>query len=105
VRFAHSPRRQPGRIGRGVTGLAVLTTALGIVVLTTVAIAWGEPAADEAGQQGWVPIECGGYDARGDLVEPDAPPVDRAPIGPDGRPQIPDVCGGYTQDGTYVGDD
>jgi hypothetical protein len=49
-------------------------------------------------------IDCGGYDADGNLVNPDAAKITEVPVGTDGRAQIPDICGGYTQDGTYIGD-
>ncbi len=59
--------------------------------------------AEHAAQR--VPIECGGYDAEGDLVNPDAARIDHAEVTPDGRIAIPAICGGYTADGAYIGDD
>jgi len=56
-----------------------------------------EPARTES-------IDCGGYDADGKLVNPDAAKITEVPVGADGRAQIPDICGGYSQDGTYIGD-
>lgn len=52
-----------------------------------------------------VPIECGGYDADGTLVNPAAARIDTAPVTPDGVVEIPPVCGGYSADGVFVGDD
>lgn len=50
-------------------------------------------------------IDCGGYDADGEVVTPEATRIDTAPVGPDGVPRIPAVCGGYTTDGHFIGDD
>lgn len=52
-----------------------------------------------------VPIECGGYDADGHVVNERATRIDRVPADPAGMPRIPAVCGGYTADGTFIGDD
>lgn len=49
-------------------------------------------------------IDCGGYDTDGNLVNPDAAKITEVPVGEDGRARIPDICGGYTEDGTYIGD-
>jgi hypothetical protein len=49
-------------------------------------------------------IDCGGYDADGNVVNPDAAKITEVPVGADGRARIPDICGGYSQDGTYIGD-
>lgn len=49
-------------------------------------------------------IDCGGYDADGNLVNPDAAKITEVPVDRNGRAQIPDICGGYTADGTYIGD-
>lgn len=52
-----------------------------------------------------VSIECGGYDAEGDVTDEAATRIDRAPVDDAGIPLIPPVCGGYTADGEFIGDD
>lgn len=52
-----------------------------------------------------VAIECGGYDEHGAVVTEAATRIDRAPVDDAGVPLIPAVCGGYTADGTFIGDD
>ncbi len=59
-----------------------------------------EPAAART-----IAIDCGGYDADGAVVNPEATRITAAPVDEQGVPAIPDVCGGYTADGTFIGDD
>lgn len=61
-----------------------------------------DAAAEDAAT---IPIECGGYDEHGAVVNEEATRIDRAPVDAAGIPSIPLVCGGYTADGTFVGDD
>lgn len=59
-----------------------------------------EPAAERT-----IAIDCGGYDADGSVVNPEATRITSAPVDTHGVPEIPAVCGGYTAVGTFVGDD
>jgi hypothetical protein len=52
-----------------------------------------------------VPIECGGYDETGELVHAEAAAITSAPLDESGHPVIPPICGGYTEDGVFIGDD
>jgi hypothetical protein len=52
-----------------------------------------------------VAIECGGYDEDGTVVNEAATRIDRAPVDDAGVPEIPAVCGGYTAEGVFIGDD
>lgn len=66
----------------------------------------GMPDADRAPEHtDTIAIECGGYDEDGAVVTEAATRIDRAPVDAAGIPEIPPVCGGYTADGTFIGDD
>jgi hypothetical protein len=68
----------------------------------------GDPAPGSASDpwtQRSIEIDCGGFDATGNLVNPQAARIERAPLGEHGQPEIPDICGGYTVEGTFIGDD
>lgn len=52
-----------------------------------------------------ISIECGGYDAEGNVVNEEATRIDHAPVDDAGIPEIPAVCGGYTAEGEFIGDD
>ncbi|MBW3658519.1 MAG: hypothetical protein KY457_07765 [Actinobacteria bacterium] len=52
-----------------------------------------------------ISIECGGYDADGNVVHEAATRIDHARVDAAGIPEIPAVCGGYTAEGEFIGDD
>lgn len=52
-----------------------------------------------------ISIECGGYDADGNVMNEAATRIDHAPVDAAGIPEIPAVCGGYTAEGEFIGDD
>lgn len=84
--------------------------ALGAAVALLAVSVFAQAAAGYDGgplptERDHVEIECGGYDASGALVHPEAAEIDRAPLSTDGTPEIPAICGGYTEDGTFIGDD
>jgi hypothetical protein len=83
-----------------------LFSTLGVALALVAGFALASVAAPgEASQTERVPIECGGYDADGNLVNPEAAEIEYAEVGPDGLLIIPPACGGYTEDGVYIGDD
>ncbi|MDX1621077.1 MAG: hypothetical protein R3320_08815 [Nitriliruptorales bacterium] len=52
-----------------------------------------------------ITIECGGYDAEGNVVNAEAVDIGVLEVSTDDKMEVPEVCGGYTADGTFIGDD
>lgn len=80
----------------GLVGAALFALG-GVSVVTSVADADSETET--------VPIECGGYNEAGEIVNDEAAAINSAPLDEDGLPIIPAVCAGYTADGIFIGDD
>lgn len=78
-----------------------LATLLAAVLAVAPGI--GGPAPDAGAPAGAISIECGGYDADGDVAVPAAVEIGTLTLAPGDA--IPAVCGGYTADGTFIGDD
>jgi hypothetical protein len=100
-------RRTTGRrrwLVRRVVLAAVTVAALAALIIAS-GVAATNPAVSDDPAATYVEIECGGYDADGQVAEPRAIGIDRAPVLPDGTVDIPAVCGGYTADGEFIGDD
>ncbi len=94
--------RRPGRR----TVLATVAAALIAAPILAGTVATNPSPVDaDAPDQRYVEIDCGGYDEDGELEEARATRIERVPVAEDGRVEVPDVCGGYTADGTFVGDD
>jgi hypothetical protein len=84
----------------GFVGATVLGIA-GVSVATTV----DDPDPESTSETETVPIECGGYNGAGEVVNAEAAAVNSAPLDETGLPIIPAVCAGYTADGVFIGDD
>lgn len=84
---------------------AVLAILLALPVAAQAGSSAGSAGAAPNGGHGSIAIECGGYDHTGELVHPEALEVHHAPLATDGTPEIPEICGGYTEDGTFIGDE
>lgn len=97
------PTPSPASVGTSVPASADTSAGRTSPVGTT-----GDPAQGSAADpwtQRSIEIDCGGFDATGNLVNPQAARIERAPLGEHGQPEIPDICGGYTVEGTFIGDD
>ena len=92
------------RIGTlSATGLrVVLATAALLAVGATVGTT--PSSADQTAAPSAPAIDCGGYAADGQLLRPAATVVTHARV-EDGRLTVPATCGGYTDDGEFIGDD
>lgn len=86
---------------RRVVGFLGALLAAGAVAGTSVSDASPEPVAPATGTE----IACGGYTAQGELLRPLAATTTSAHVDADGRLVVPATCGGYTEDGQFIGDD
>ena len=88
---------------------AISTTGRWMVFATAALFAGGAAvgtSASSAGPADAPPqeIACGGYAADGDLLRPAAAAITHAQLTDRGL-DVPDTCGGYTEDGEFIGDD
>lgn len=86
--------------GRRLAGFTAALLAAGAMIGTSSSDASPSAAADQGEA-----IACGGYAADGDLVRPLAATTTHAIVHDDGTVEVPDTCGGYTEDGQFIGDD
>lgn len=96
-----------GAIGTSVLGSDATPTSQDAPASATAEPVEVQPAAQTPARaaERTIPIECGGYDADGEVVNPAATDIDEASVTADGVIEIPAVCGGYTADGILIGDD
>lgn len=83
--------------------LAILTLAATTLAATVAEM--HDPAPPDASATGTVTLSCGGYDQSGEVVNEQAAEIGTFVVDEASSLDVPDVCGGYRADGTFIGDD
>ena len=82
--------------------IALLTVAATSIAAAVTGV--DEPA-DAMPPAETIEIACGGYDAAGNVVSEAAVEIGTVEVASNGPVEVPPACGGYTADGTFIGDD
>ena len=62
-------------------------------------------ASDVGGPADTVELACGGYNEAGEIVNEKAVEIGTIEVPANATAQVPPVCGGFTADGVFIGDD
>lgn len=87
--------------------IALLTIAASTVGATLSGMRPAPPAsaANAPASADTITLSCGGYDESGEVVNEAAVAIGTFEVPATGPIEIPPVCGGYTDQGTFIGDD
>lgn len=83
--------------------IALLTIAATSLAASVAGRDTPEPAAAVT-ESATMTLSCGGYDAEGEVVNPSAVAIGDFETSAS-APEVPEICGGYTEDGVFIGDD